>query len=280
MSVRLYEKRSYKGKSLKVTSNVSDLSTKKFNNKASSLKLTSKSDRALFFKKKNYKGGVMFRDGKESIPILSSVKDEGKAGFGNAISSVRFSPFYVDLVVYIIRDANGDYPGSMRSFQLASEYVEDMVAAANKIWKKGLLQLRISSIKAKTSAKYYDLTKAEFVGTLCRKWKEKNKVRVFLVDQINSKTKCLSGISMPPGAGKAIAIDYQNRNPTRAGSTLAHEIGHTFGIHHHSGKKAGKKNLMHPDRNRSTGTGLKDTQIAKVHRVLAKNVFRKGMRSK
>jgi len=269
MAIHLYQKKDYGGKSLKVTSNISDLSKKSFNNKASSMKMTEVSDKILLFKKKKYKGGVMFRDGQEKIPSLCSGKKGGQMGFGNKVSSVRITPFTVNLYMNIISTDEGTYPGS-QSLTAMNSFISDMIAEANRIWDKGLLKFKLSSTATRKNSKLYNMNN-EFLKLASKNWDKKKCINVYVVNSISAS----AGISLPPGIGNAIAVEYKSSSSS-SGNTLAHEIGHTLGIHHGSADKS-KSNLMCPSG--SSCTALTDKQIDKVHRVLAKNIFRKGLRN-
>ena len=255
---------------VRVTSNIKDLSKKSFNNKASSMKMTSSGNKVLLFKNKDYKGGVMFRDGKENISILSSGKEGGQSGFGDTVSSVRIKPFKVKVYANIITTDKTKFPGNDTE-SAVKKFLEDMVAEASSLWEQGLLKAEISSTKVRKSSKFYNMDN-EFLSLASKKWDKKKCINIYLVNEISGNTL---GISLPPGIGNAIAVEYM-ASAKKAGLTLAHEIGHTLGIHHPSANKK-KSNVMYPTS--SSGTNLTDDQIDKVHRILAKNIFRKGLRS-
>lgn len=264
MSVTLYKQRNYKGDKHSFSTNQKTL-PKKILNKTSSIKMGS-STKALFYKKKEYRGDVMYRKGK-NISAASSKSKGGKAGFGNTIASVRLTPIKLKCLFHIIRNDKKEYPGNMSSSQ-TQQYIKDLVTEANKVWSKGLVELKYSKYKIHNSSKYYDM-KHEFLSLMTKKkWIEQGYLNVFLVNSLHNK----NGVSVPACIGKVVVIDHDAGSVKDMGNSLAHECGHFLGIHHASAKGS-RTNLMYGlgYSNRSaTRTKLTEKQIEDAQNAFSK----------
>jgi hypothetical protein len=121
--------------------------------------------------------------------------------------------------------------------------------------------------------------KHELISLLTKKWKKKNHVNVYLIDDLHKA----GGIAMPPYTGRGIVIDHRSgaNGPDNAGVVLAQEIGHYLGILRHS---KDSQNIM-------SGSGLSHTmlnnpidqllpvkQVEDVHATLSKSLSRKHLR--
>lgn len=271
MAITLYQKKGYQGDQLVIDRDYSDLHSVSFNNKASSIRLTSGDDRVLLYKKKNFEGGVFFIRGEKNIPQLSSAKYDGKLLFGDAVSSVRVTPFFVDVFVNIVEDEDGNLPGGLASRAAAQLYVDAMIAEANAIWDQGLLHFRLSEpCRFRTSDTYFDIKWSDKVRLSLKPWGKSRNIDIHFVNTINGAM----AYSKSPGFGDAIVIKHHDTT-VHAGNTLAHEMGHIFGIHHASAKKD-EDNVMHASD--PNPLELYDHQVQAVHKVLQGNLFRQRYR--
>jgi hypothetical protein len=142
MTVTLYRKPDFKDPCYTVTGDVSDLSRTPVKRAASSMRMTSNTDRVLLFKNRLWRGNAMFRTGAQDISRLGSPSKGGKTLFGDSVASVRTSPFAIRLFINIICKDDGSFPG----FRASDEDIEtgagtdgfpafitDVLAGANAI---------------------------------------------------------------------------------------------------------------------------------------------------
>ncbi len=273
MAIYLYKSPDCKGKSLTVSRNYSTLKNTPVKNSTSSFKLTVKTNRVLLFKKKNYRGGCMFRWGKQTIEKMSSPGKGGKIGFGNTVSSVRITPFDINLNVVVVCDDCGNLPGGLPSRSTTRAYVTKMVAEANRLWKPGLLQFKLHSYGYRESSKKHDL-RSSTLFSFPSSWKKSKQCNVFLVNTM----KGADGTSKPPCWGRAVVVQATGNSDKYSGNHLAHEIGHFLGIHHASANK-NRNNLMHSSAPPGEAEKLYQNQVQQVHITLSKNVSRRGLRT-
>ena len=125
MAVTLFSKPGLKGKKVTLHGNRSRLKSTAVKNSTSSAKVGS-GDRVLFFTKEDYHGAAMFRTAPVNIGRMSSAKKGGKFGFGNTLSSVRTTPFTLDLEVNFICNSKGDFPGNIKSRSEAQQFANDI----------------------------------------------------------------------------------------------------------------------------------------------------------
>jgi hypothetical protein len=278
MSIILYSRKEFHGNVMRVNADLPNLKDTELKGAPTSLDITADGDRLLLFKQKNYDGACIFRRGKAQIANLGDKDGGGKLGFGNTITSVRLTPFSVDINATFIKNGKGDLPGALSSENDAQLLAEQVVAQAGDLWKPFLMQLSLVSIEFQTDDRHFDVDLDRLVRFPLSFYK-KNHVNVFF---INSFRKAL-GITRPPCLGESIALTLTKEGATAGkeilGCTLAHEFGHHIGIHH-PGAKNDPTNIMNCPLEFPLANvrNLSDEQVSDAHTTLARNPARRGQR--
>ncbi len=285
MTVTLFENTDFKGGSQSFARNKASLKDTKVGNNPSSIKITG-DEPVLLFKKEDWKGGVLYVKGPKNVSDLGSKKAGGKSGFKNGITSLRRTPFDLDLNVTIVKNSKGEFPGDWNSSSTAEKAVLTIVNHVNKFYEDcgALLKLSVSHCTFRTDDNKFVVKRggADYPGS----WKRSGEIDVVFVHDF--KKVGTQAKSKPPGFGKSITVaamaDFVGgtsaaRTTEEMARSLAHELGHYCGIHHPSANKA-KKNIMFKEGN---GDSIFDRvisadQIEEMHTTLSKNIFRKGDR--
>mgnify|MGYP000073688817 CR=1 FL=1 len=285
MTVTLFANTDYKGDKQSFAKNKSSLKDTKVGNNPSSIKITG-DEPVLLFKKEDWKGGVLYVKGPRNVCDLGSKKSGGKSGFKNGITSLRRTPFTLNLNVTIVKNSKGEFPGDWGSESHAESSVGKIVGQVNRFYSDcgALLNLSIAHCTFRTSDDKFVVRRggASYPGS----WKRSNEIDVVFVHDF--KRVGVSGKGKPPAFGEAVTVaamvDYTDgtsapRSINEIARSLAHEIGHYCGIHHPSAK-GNKNNLMYKA---SSGGSIFDRfisadQIEEMHTTLSKNLFRKGDR--
>ena len=116
MAITLYQKKNFKGDTARIRKDQNDLKDLPLGRNPSSLKMSNAKDAVLLFKKRDWRGGVMFRRGRNSIDNLGSPRAGGRNTFGNNVASVRITPFHINLNVTVVTKSNGKLPGTDSTF--------------------------------------------------------------------------------------------------------------------------------------------------------------------
>lgn len=274
MAITLYRKPDFNGDSFRVTGNRAELKSTPVKNGSSSLSMTSSSDRGLFFKDKDYKGGVMFRAGSWGISKLSSKAKGGKMGFGDTLSSVRLTPFDVKVFVTVLQDDAGAFPGSLSSEAATIQYLDDIFGEANALWAPGLIRLQRRGTLFRRSSKFYDMKGEAVQLALKSGWKQAGHINVFLVNSMSGALGMQIACS-----GKTIVL--VQKPVAEAGNTLAHEVGHFLGLSHDSAQRDRENVMQGPGKGRNWWVGRREfspQQIEDAHETLSKHITKKVVR--
>jgi hypothetical protein len=274
MAITLYKKPNFNGDRFVVTANRSSLKTSAVKNGTSSLTLSSDADKALFFKREDYNGGVMFRQGRWNISKMSSKAQGGKIGFGDTLSSVRLTPFNVKVFVTVIQTDAGGFPGTLTSQADATTYLNSVFAEANTLWAQGLIRLQRRGTIFRRSTKFHDMKGEAFLLAIRTGWKEAGHINVFLVNTL----KGALGMQIPC-SGKTIVLVHNS--VAEAGNTLAHEVGHFLGLSHDSAQRDNTNVMQGPGKGRDWWVGRRDfsgQQIEDAHEKLSKHITKKVVR--
>lgn len=280
MAITIYQKKNFNGRSMDVTNSVRDLWEAGFNNSMSSIRMTDASDKVLLFKKKGYEGGVLFFNGVREVSSISSLRQNGKKFFNNAISSIRLSPFQVPLRIKIICTDDGQLPGNFDTRQQLEMFLFNALKDTNIIWNNALVEFEIGfDLEYVNNSRMYDV-KNEFIKFAMKSYVRSGAIQVYIVNDLNNAL----GISSPvwPLCGKVAIIRFAGLTSSSSyeavGRTIAHEFGHVCGIQHYSGHRD-PYNLMNADvTDGIVGEVFSQKQVEQVHKTLATNLLRKGMR--
>lgn len=278
MSITLYSRSKFRGDAMHVNSDLPNLKDTELRGAPTSLSITADGDRLLLFRQKDYDGACIFRRGKAHISDLGDNDHGGQFGFGNTISSVRLTPFSVDLNVTFIKNGKGKLPGALSTVKDARLLAEQVVTLASALWQPFMLRLDLVTVEFQTDDRHFDVDLDRLVRFPLEFYK-KNHVNVFF---INSFKKAL-GITRPPCLGESIALTLTHDGDVAGKEilsyTLAHEFGHHVGIHH-PGAKNNPTNIMNcPIEFPLTNIkNLSDEQVSDAHTALARNPARRGQR--
>src|SRR5438046_5929205 len=180
MAILLFAKKNFKGESIGVSADQPDIKATGLNGHPSSLQITTALDKALFFKQKDFDGACIFRRGKVDISDLGDKDEGGKLGFGNAIESVRLTPFSVDVNVIFIKNAASALPGQLTTESQARTLAQDTVARVSSLWEPFLLTMSLASVDFETDDRHFDVVLDRLVRFPLAFYK-KNSVNVFLI---------------------------------------------------------------------------------------------------
>lgn len=275
VTLTLFARKNFKGRRHLVQKSHSNLKITSVGFRTKSLRTSSSADRALLFRRKRYRGKVAFVSGAREVRNL-------KREFFRKLRAVRIDPFTLRLNVTVVHKGN-NLPGSWGSRGEATASIDAALAVVNRIWDQAMLQFqRRDNIQWRRSLRKFNLKQP--LPSIPSAWKRRGFVDVVFVNRIG--TGNVGGKGKPPAFGNTVMVPrrlgLQKRDVPDAvmGYALAHELGHYLGIHHPSAGGS-RSNLMAPDapqRVDPAAVRINQKQIEKVHRVLAKNLTRKGDR--
>lgn len=286
MAIELYSKTNFQGGTHVAASgtDIADLSSTPVKNRTSSIQITNANDKVIFFKKKNYSGGAMFRRGEWQISEAGSKARGGKIGFGDTISSIRQTPFDVKVFVTVIQDESGAYPGGIATEADVEQFLLDVFAEANALWEQGLIHLDRRGTIYRRSDKYFVVKNDIFQFLFKSGWRQGQHINVFFVDAMH---KALG--KQVPCSGKSVFIAARNSpdpsdgllSTDQVGNTLAHEVGHFLGLSHDSAQRDNTNVMQGPGKDVNFWNIRQDfstKQIEDVHEKLSKHVTKKTVR--
>lgn len=281
MTITLFEDKDCKGAKKVLAGNIADLKGKDFD-KPSSISMSSEDDAVLLFKNDDWRGGVLYLRGPQTVSDLGKGDEGGESGFGNSIRSARVTPFQLDLNVTVVTNGT-DMPGDWIDEQHAESTIGKAVAAANLFYldKQALLHLNIARITFRNSPdKFVVKFKEDFPGS----WKNGGELDVIFLDRFADTDNDWVGHGRFPMGGQTVVVAV--RPDSGAGDfpvgtltyVLLHEIGHYLGLSHNTADEK-SVNLMFDTLTGSySDKTLKPSQIEEMHQRLARNITRRGDR--
>lgn len=287
MTITIFEKDKFEGKSQVVSGNISDLKGKPAD-KPGSIKLSDDDEAVLLFKNDDWHGGALYIRGAKNVSDLGKDSVGGRFGFGNAVRSIRLTPFQVDLNVTVVRNQDGKLPSGWSNEAAARADINAMVAQANAFYadKRALLKLVVARITLRTNDNLFAISKAEQIF-LPGEWTEKGELDVVFTNRFTKEGTI--GRAFFPCWGESVVVAKIVNSESGPDETLTldqmaavmvHETGHHFGLSHGTAGD-NKMNLMFPTLtvNSLSEALLNIDQIREMHDRLANNLARKGERN-
>ncbi len=276
MTTTLYQDKDWKGKSLAIMRNYRSLKDTTLGNNPSSVIMSADADAIVMFNKEDWKGGVMYFRGVRRMESLGKLSQGGELFKGNSVTSVRVTPFGLDLNVNIVT-SNGRMPGGAADADAVENDFGKAVLLANSFFagQKAMIELSVACFTCRENPKKFDLKKAE-TGHFPGAWKNPGEVDIVLCNTLADAY----GQAKMPWWGKVVIVEMQDRSIAQIARTLAHELGHYLGLSHKTGDGQAD-NIMSPS---DLGLSIEDTvllpdQIEEMQTKLARNLTRKGDRN-
>ncbi|MEA2419862.1 MAG: hypothetical protein QOE60_2068 [Thermoleophilaceae bacterium] len=262
MAIRVFARRNFKGEDI-AGFDVGNLQHLSDPMRPTSARLTASDDRLLFFLRPEWQGQAMFLHGVKEVSNLGHPGDGGRVGFENTINAMRVTPFRVQARFFVITDAGGAFPGGIASQADAETFVEESVLRADAIWAPHLVNVSLESIEfPPDAADFFDLNREFWKVILASRRFDglRAGVNVLLVNSLRGN---IVGTSVNHKLSRRVAIEPEATS-FLSGHTLAHELGHFFGLGLHSDTPG---NLMESG---ALGVDLTDGQIERAHENLAR----------
>ncbi|MFN7145034.1 MAG: hypothetical protein ACK4YP_14755 [Myxococcota bacterium] len=276
MAITLFQDRDCKGRSLDITRNYASLKDTALGNHPSSIRMTDPDDAILLCKKEDWNGGVLYLRGKNTLSDLGEPDEGGENTFRNSVTSVRVTPFTVALNVTVVKRENGDLPGSHDSHASVESTFGKALVLANDFFarEKALLRLEIARITFRTDDEHFDLTDKES-DTFPSAWKNPGELDFIIVNTIEGAV----GRAKFPWHGKvavmALGGEGKDRSIPKLARTLAHEVGHYYGLTHDSGDNVPANIMTQSDVGLPIDEAhIRVDQIEELQQKLARNITR------
>lgn len=268
MAITLFQRRNRVGDSALINSDQDDLRDIPLGRNPSSMIMTNANDAVLLYEKRDWRGGVQYRRGVQTIDNL------GPAG----IASVRITPFHINLNVTVVTQSDGTLPGTATNFGAVTTTVNNLVGLVNTFYagQQALLIADVAHINQRVHNNKFNLSMAE-ASRFPAAWKNAREIDFILV---NSFDAGLLGLAKLPWWGKVVIVAMRNtgasgtqRTTEQIAKSLAHEIGHFLGSPHGDGTNVMRQGSF----DIATRTADVD-QIQEWHTTLSRNLSRRRNR--
>lgn len=280
MTMTLYAKKDLKGKSLVITRNFSNLRDTDLGNNPSSIRMTEADDAILLFNKKDWEGGVMYFRGIRTMDSLGKLSQGGELFKGNSVTSVRVTPFMVNLnITYVTSD--GRIPGGYPDADQVEVTFTKAIALANAFFndQKAMITMQIARKSFRDNPRKFDLT-ALGATDFPADWTNPREIDLVVCNSLRSGV----GQAPFPWWGKTIVVAMADtsgaqRSVGSVARTLAHELGHFLGLTHGSGNGQAANIMTQSVNGLTIGESvLSPEQIEEMQTKLARNLSRQGNR--
>jgi len=244
-------------------------------------------DEILLFKNDDWRGGVLYLRGEQTINNLGSRAQGGRNTFGNSVRSVRVTPFSVDLNITVVETTAGELPGRWNTRAEARRDIRAMLTQMNTFLtdQQALLRVLEARITFRTDNRRFTLRRNQSIPGA---WREQREIDAIIVDRFEQEG--LLGVGAFPHGGQTVRIAGK-LNPTSGRDVdlpvdgmalvLMHELGHFLGLAHGTSNND-QDNLMFPTvdvMNESLSDHrLTTPQIREMHQRLARNITRRRNR--
>lgn len=281
MAIRLFERTNRRGDFSDIGRDENDLGHIDVGRNPSSMVMGDAGDAVLLFKRPEWRGGVMFRRGRNTINNLGSPRAGGRNTFRNGIASARVTPFHVKLNITAVSQSDGTLPGGYPNLGALSDDFDLVLSMVNDFYEReqALLRVEAEPMQVRVNNNKFNITMAES-WPIPASWKNRREIDCILVNSGSGFT----GLGRPPHWGKVIIIALRNSPTGRRrtlgaiGRTVAHEIGHFLGSGHVDAPVTNVLRTPTPaTADITTATATVD-QIQEWHTKLSRNMSRRRNR--
>ncbi|HLD13902.1 MAG TPA: M12 family metallo-peptidase [Burkholderiales bacterium] len=268
MAITLFQRRNLRGDPALINGDQDDLRDIPLGRNPSSMRMTNANDAILLYEKRDWRGGVLYRRGVQTINNLGLA----------SIASARITPFHINLNVTVVTQSDGSVPGTATNFNAVRTTVNNMVGLVNTFYanQQALLTIEVAHINQRVHDNKFNLSMAEAVRFPAA-WKNAREIDFILV---NSFDAGLLGLAKLPWWGKVVIVAMRNtgasgtqRTTAQIAKSLAHEIGHFLGSPH-----AGATNVMRQGNFDIATRTTTVNQIQEWHTKLSRNPTRRRNR--
>jgi hypothetical protein len=280
MTVRLFQRTRFRGDSAIIGRDEDDLADLPLGRNPSSMTM-GEHDAVLLFSRSGWRGGVMYRRGRNHIDNLGSRRAGGRMGFGNTIASVRITPFFVRFNATVVTQSDGTLPGGFASSDEIAAHLQAMVAELNAWYdrERVLLRADVAHINQRDHDERFDLSITE-AAALPAPRDSSPEIALIVVNSFEKASA--AGRARSPRSGKVTITALRSGGPRSScvhpaylATSVAHEVGHFLGSAHGSATGDGTNIMTQGLQPIGTQRASVD-QIQQWHRALSRNPTRRA----
>ena len=220
MTITLYQDKDWKGRKMAITRDHRSLKDTDLGNSPSSILMDESDDAILAFGREDWKGGVMYLRGVRKMPSLGQLSAGGELFKGNSVTSVRVTPFVLDLNVSVVT-RNEKMPGDHEAMANVENTFGKATILANGFFEreKAMIRMEIARLSNRENPEKFNLAGAEG-ARFPADWKKPGEVDVILCNTIEDA----HGMAKFPWWGKVMIVALADRSISQVARTLAHEL--------------------------------------------------------